>query len=118
MTEELIPIVMFLGLTIVLSLVFWFRHRSRTEVQLTIRSALDKGHELTPELIDRLGYPRAGKNGDLRIATIWLALAIALVLAGFAVGEREVIRGTLAGAAFPFCIGVAYLLNWRFAGPD
>jgi len=117
-TEEMIPIVMFAGLTIVFSLVVWFRFRARSEMQQTIRMALDKGQELSPEIIDRLGHPKASKNRDLRLSTIWLALAVALALCGVAVGEADAIRGTLAGAAFPFCIGIAYLINWRFAGDD
>ncbi len=109
---------MFIGLTVVISLMFWFRYRTRTEVQQTIRRVLDKDVVLTPELLDRLGQPTAGKNADLRVATIWLSLAVALVLCGLAVGDEEVMRGTLAGAAFPFCIGIAYILNWRFASED
>ena len=109
---------MFLGLTVVFSLLVWFRFRARSEMQQTIRLALDKGHELSPEIIDRLGHPKASKHRDLRLATIWLALAVALALCGLAVGEIDAIRGTLAGAAFPLCIGVAYLINWRFAGQD
>lgn len=116
--ELMIPIVMFIGLTIVLSLVVWFRFRARSEMQQTIRMALDKGQELNAEIIDRLGHPKASKNRDLRLATIWLALAVGLALCGLAIGEVDALRGTLAGAAFPLCIGLAYLINWRFAGDD
>jgi len=109
---------MFVGLTIVFSLFVWFRYRSRSDMQQTVRMALDKGVELNPEVIDRLGHPRASKNRDLRLGTIWLSLAVALALIGVAVGEAEALRGTLAGAAFPFCIGIAYMILHRFAGED
>ena len=118
MDEILIPISMFAGLTIVLSLFFWFRYRARSDMQQTIRAALEKGMELSPEVIDRLGHPQAPKNKDLRFALIWLALGIALVLCGFAIGEPDALRGILAGAAFPFCIGIAYLIMWRFTERD
>ena len=83
---------------------------------MTIRQALDKGHELTPELIDRLGHPQASKDKDMRLALIWLALALGLVLCGLAVPDDsgDAFRGTLSGAAFPFSIGIAYLIMWRF----
>jgi hypothetical protein len=118
--EEFIPITMFVGLTIVMGLYFWFRYRGRQDMQMTIRQALDKGHELTPELIDRLGHPRASKDKDLRLALIWLALALGLVLCGLAIPDRtgDAVRGTLSGAAFPFAIGVAYLIMWRFTERD
>lgn len=116
MTEELIPIVMFLGLTIVFCTLFWFRYRARREMQETFRMALDKGHELTPEIIDRLGHPKASKDKDLRLGVIWLALAVGLVLCGVAVPDDsgDALRGILAGAAFPFAIGIAYVILYRF----
>lgn len=114
MNEELIPIVMFVGLTVVFCTLFWFRYRARREMQETFRIALEKGHELTPEIIDRLGHPRASKDKDLRLGVIWLALAVGLVLIGFAVPDEDALRGLLAGAAFPFAIGIAYLILHRF----
>lgn len=114
MNEELIPIVMFVGLTVVFCTLFWFRYRARREMQETLRVALEKGHELTPEIIDRLGHPKASKDKDLRLGVIWLSLAVGLVLIGFAVPDADALRGLLAGAALPFAIGMAYLVLHRF----
>ena len=116
MTEEMIPIVMFAGLTIVFCFLFWFRYRARSEMQQTIRMALDKGHELTPEIIDRLGHPKAAKDRDLRFGIIWLAIAAALAAFGFGIPdiEREVASIFMGIAAFPFAMGIAYLLLHKF----
>jgi len=114
MTEETIPIVMFLGLTIVFVALFWFRYRARHDMQETFRTALEKGHELTPEIVDRLGHPKASKDKDLRLGVIWLSIAVGLVLIGFAVPDEDALRGLLAGAALPFAIGMAYLILHRF----
>lgn len=114
MEETLIPIVMFSGLTIVFCTLFWFRYRARREMQETFRIALEKGHELTPEIIDRLGHPKASKDKDFRLGVIWLALAVGLVLIGFAVPDADAFRGLLASAALPFAIGTAYLILHRF----
>lgn len=117
---ELIPISMFAGLTIVICLFFWFRYRARNDMQLTIRHAIERGQELSPEIIDRLGHPRSPRNKDLRLALIWLAIASGLALCGYFVPDPtgDAFRGTLAGAAFPFCIGVAYIIMWRFASDE
>jgi len=119
-SDEMIPIAMFLGVTIVLCVLFWFRYRARSEMQQTFRMALDKGHELTPEIIDRLGHPKASKFKDLRYGAIWMSLAVGLALCGLAVPDSSgnALRGCLSGAAFPFAIGVAYLLLYRFTGKD
>ena len=116
MAEEMIPIVMFISIALVFIALFWFRYRSRSEMQQTVRSALDKGIEISPELIDRLGAPTPRKHKDLRLGAIWMSLAVGLVLIAFANpgGDAEAFRGTLAGAALPFSIGGAYLLLWYF----
>lgn len=118
MVEEMIPIVMFLSLAVVFVALFWFRYRSRRDMQETFRAALDKGHELTPDIIDRLGHPKASQYKDLRLGVIWLAVAAGLVLIAFAVPDPSghALRGTLAGAAFPFSIGIAYMILYRFTG--
>ena len=119
MAEEIIvPVVMFIGLTVVFSLLFWFRYRARHEMQETLRVALDKGQDLTPEIIDRLGHPKAAPDKDLRLGVIWLAIAAGLALCGVAIPDDsgEALRGVLAGAAFPFAIGVAYMILYFFAG--
>jgi len=113
---EWVPISMFLGLTVVFCVLFWFRYRARREMQETFRIALDKGHELTPEIIDRLGHPKASKDKDLRLGVIWTAIAVGMVLIGFAVPDPtgDALRGILAGAALPFAIGIAYMILYRF----
>ena len=118
MYEELIPISMFVSLAVVFSLLIWFRYRARREMQETLRVALDKGQDLTPEIIDRLGHPKAAPDKDLRLGVIWLAIAVGLALCGFAIPDDsgEAWRGILAGAAFPFAIGVAYMILHFFSG--
>lgn len=120
MIEELIPIVMFISIAVVLIFLLWFRFRSRDGMQQTIRMALDKGHELTPEIIDRLGHPKAGKYRDLRLGVIWLSVAVGLALMAVAVGNfaTEALHGTLASAGLPFAIGIGYLILYRFTSKD
>ena len=116
MAEEMIPIVMFISIALVFIALFWFRYRSRSEMQQTVRNALDKGIEMSPELIDRLGAPRPRKHKDLRLGVIWMSLAVGLSLIAMVNpgDEPEAVRGILAGAALPFSIGGAYLLLWYF----
>lgn len=120
MAEELIPIIMFISIAVVLVFLFWFRFRAREGTQQTIRTALDKGHELTPEVIDRLGHPRPSKYRDLRLGVIWLAIAVGLALMAVAVGNfaKEALHGTLASAALPAAVGVGYLIIHWITGKD
>ena len=118
MTGEWIGFAAVVAPAILLAIFFWFRLKARRDMQETIRTAIDKGQELSPEVIDRLGHPKQPKDKDMRLAVIWLAIAIGLVLIGVAVPEPEALRGTLAGAAFPFTIGMAYLFLHKFGKRD
>ncbi|MCP5093687.1 MAG: hypothetical protein GY949_22525 [Gammaproteobacteria bacterium] len=113
---EWVPIVMFIGLTVVVCVFFWLRYRARNEMQQTFRLALDKGQELTPEVIDRLGHPKPSKDKDMRLGIVWLALAVALVSFGFGIPdyEGEVSRIFMGISAFPFAIGFAYMILYKF----
>lgn len=118
--EAMIPIVMFIVLGIVVVLFFWFRYRMRGEMQQTIRTAIDKGQELTPEIVERLGQPKPPRDRDLRRAIIAVAVAVALVIFGAMIPEdSDEAQQVFAGlAAFPFCFGIAFFVLHRFTGRD
>jgi len=121
MNDEWIPIAMFAAIALIFFLVLYFKYRGSAEMQQTIRLALERGTELTPEIINRLGAPaEPSRNKDLRAGLIWMGLALGLALCGFAVAtfSIEALYGCLAGAAFPFAIGLAYLVMWRYGASD
>lgn len=116
MEELWIPIVSVVGLTIILCLFFWFRYRTRGDMQATIRTAIEKGQELSPEAIDRLGNPKRSQDKDLRLALLWIALALGMAVFGILIpdSDDEAQQVFLGMGAFPFFIGLAYLIMWRF----
>jgi Domain of unknown function (DUF6249) len=116
---EWVPITAFIGMTIVLCALFWFRYKTKEKMHETFRAALDKGQELTPEIIDRLGHPKAAKDKDLRRGVIWIAVAIGLTAFGFGIPDDDEVAGIFMGiAAFPLVIGIAYLILHKFTDRD
>ena len=117
MAEDiLVPIAFFGAIALIIWLVVSYRHRGRADKQQTIRLALEKGAELTPELMKSISEPEPAKNKDLRSGLIWLALGVGLALCGLAVPDPtgNALQGCLAGAAFPFSLGIAYIIMWRY----
>ena len=112
---EWVPIVMFIGMTIVLCAVAWLRYKTKEGMQQTFRAALDKGQELTPEVIDRLGHPKPPKDKDLRLGIIWIAIAIGLTAFGFGIPDEDDVATIFMGiSAFPLMLGIAYLILHKF----
>lgn len=116
--EQIVPIVLLLAIALVGVFFLHYRHRTRAQVQETIRSALSQGAQLTPELVQVLGEPAAPKNSDLRRGVILLFFGFAL----FFCGVIAAMFGTDDGGAaffmvistFPLLVGAAYLLLWKF----
>ena len=119
MEDVLIPLIAIGIPAAVVALLIWLVYRSKNEVQRTLRIALEKG-DLTPEMVDRLGHPRPTKNKDLRLAFIWLAVALGLALMGVFVPDptNNAFSALFAVAAIPLMIGIAYLFIWKFASQD
>jgi hypothetical protein len=86
------------------------------ELVRLVSLSIEKGQDLSPEVIDRLGHPRPHKDRDLRLALIWIALAVGLALFGFAIPEHkdDAQRVFMGIAAFPLSLGIAFLIMWRF----
>ena len=116
MEDVWIPIILFIATAVVMSLWIYFRYRSRNALQQTVRAAIEKGQDLSPELLDRLGQPRSSGHMDLRRGVIAVGIGVAFAIFAFVLDERDAVRPLLAIAAFPFMLGVAYLALWGFAG--
>ena len=112
--EVWIPLSMFIGLAIVLSLWVWFRYRSKRDVQDTIRKAIDKGEGLSPETIDNLVNPPVSPQRDLRRGVISVGLAVATALFALFLDESDALGPLMGVSMFPLCIGAGFLLMHRF----
>ena len=113
-----VPIVMFISFAVVLCMLFYFRHRTRQAVQQTVRTAIEQGQQLTPEILERLGEPPQPKDIDLRRGVISVSIGLGIAVFGWLVGEEEAVGPLLGIASLPLLIGIAYLGLWRFGPKD
>lgn len=117
MNEDVVGPIFFFS-TVLICFVTWlyFKQRARADTHQTIRLAMERGQDLSPDIIKQIAEPEPSKDRDLRRALVFLGLAMGLVLCGFAVPDPDALRGLLAGASFPFSIGVAFLIMWWYGG--
>ncbi len=120
MNEEIfIPITMFLFLAIVIGMTIVYRSRTKESQQQTIRAAIDKGQELTPDLIKQIGSPpEPAKDRDLRRALIAIAIGAGFLALGLTIPEEEATQIFGGFASFPIFIGLAYLAMHFFGSKD
>jgi hypothetical protein len=116
--ELWVPIVLFLSIATVLGLWFYFRYRARREVQETVRAAIERGQELTPEFLERLGEPGDARQSDLRRGVIAAGIGAGFIAFALILGEEDAVRPLMAIGMFPVMIGLAYLGLWRFVDRD
>ena len=114
--EVLIPLSMFVGMSVVISLFFMYRYRARRDLQDTLRAAIEKGQELTPEIIARLGTPPSAKDRDLRRSLVSFAIAAGLAVLAVGIGttDDEAYPIMLSLSGFPLFIGAAFFLMHRY----
>lgn len=110
-----VPISMFLSLGAVVALGLFYRYRTRAELQKTLRTAIERGQEMTPEFLERLGDPPRTPEADLRRGLVAVALGAGFAIFALVLGEEDAVGPLLGLSAFPFCVGAAYLAMWKFA---
>jgi len=118
--DMFIPITAFLSVAAVIILFLYFRFRARFEVHKTVRAAIERGQQMSPEFLERLGdaQPARGALRDLRIGVTSMALGVAIASFGWLLGESDAIRPLLAIGNIPFLVGLALVGLWKFAPRD
>lgn len=112
--EVWVPLSMFIGLAVVLSLWVWFRYRAKRDLQETIRTAIEKGQGLSPELIENLVNPPVSPQRDLRRGVISVVIAAAIALFAVFLQEEDAFGPLMGISMFPLSIGAGFLLMHQF----
>ncbi len=114
--EILVPLA---GIGMIIAIVCipaWLKSRERREMQATLRSAIDKGQTLPPEVVDLLSRENikapATASRDLRTGTILLAVSIGIAIMGYMIGfeDSDAFYPISGIAAIPGMIGLAFVI--------
>ena len=117
----LVPILLIIAIAVVLCVYFHLRHRTSQSVQETVRTAIEQGQQLTPEILERLGQvPKRAKSetSDLRRGVILVSAGLGFAALGVLLNEGIPWIFLAAVGLLPFFIGIAYLGLWRFDKSD
>lgn len=115
----LIPIAIAVCVSVVVLVFLFLRYRTRYDYQQTVRHVVEKGQQLTPEFLQRLGEQATKQdrnpNRDLRFGAIAIAIGLAIGSFGLILGEPDAVRPLIGVGNLPFLVGVAMLALWKFA---
>lgn len=117
MDEIFIPIFLFAAIVAIIWLFSHYNYKKRLTAHETLRLAVEKGQEVSPELVERMSYLNDPVKSDLRRGVLLIAFGIAFMVLGAIVphDEPEAVRGILGVSSFPVVLGLAYLGLWRFS---
>lgn len=117
MQAIVVPVALFAAIVAAIWLFSHYNFKKRLTAHETLRLAIDKGQEMSPELIERMSYLSDPVKSDLRRGILLIAFGLAFVMLGLVIpsDEPEAARGVIAIASFPIILGIAYLGLWRFS---
>lgn len=113
--EVLIPLGFFAMIGAIVIVPTWLKSRERSELQSTLRTAIDKGQPMPPEVIDALtkNVKTAPTSlSDLRTGVLWIAIGLGFGVFGYVIGfqAEQAFHPLLGVAAIPTIIGLAFVL--------
>jgi ABC-type Na+ efflux pump permease subunit len=112
--EIVVPVVLFGSVVGVVWLIMFYGQKRRAEAFQTLRLAIEKGQEITPEAMAAMAR-MSPPNRDMRLGIIFISIALAFASMGLIIGTgegsdmHEAIRPLLGIAVFPLFLGLAFL---------
>lgn len=115
MEDVVVPIILFLVIGAIVIVPTWLKSRERSEMQTTLRAAIDKGQPVPPEVIEALTRNvkvAPTSLSDLRTGIVWVAVGIGFGLFGYFMSfeESDFHFPSMGIAAIPIVIGLAFIV--------
>lgn len=111
--EDIIAIIGGLALfPLIIFISMHYRYKAREKNVELIKSMLDTGKDITPDIIKSVGFTAKRSHSDLRTGMILVATGLAMIVFGGVIPEDEA-QSVFGGLAmFPALIGITYLIFW------
>ncbi|NVK10440.1 MAG: hypothetical protein HWD83_00420 [Gammaproteobacteria bacterium] len=110
MTELLAIFGIFVAPAMVIAYYIKSRTTARLAIQETVRLAIEKGQQLSPDTIESFMKKPRNTNDDFRSALVFGAIGISTIVIGFVYGDLIAARYI---GLIPLAVGIAYAINWK-----
>lgn len=114
--ELIVPVTMFASIVGIVWLVSHFNYKKRLTLHETMRHAVEKGQDMSGDLMEKLALITDPVRADLRKGVLFLAFGAAFGFLATMIGMEngEAIMPMIGIASFPVFLGLAYLGLWKF----
>jgi len=114
MEDILVPIAVFGSMVLVVWTVMHYKAKVKAQNAGIITAMINKGDNVTPEVIRSIGFMPKRRHGDLRTGLILAAIGLAFMVMGQVIPEDEAPQIMTGIASFPLLIGLAITAFWYF----
>ena len=111
MAGEWVPITLFLTAAAIIVALIYFTFKKENSRQETIRAAIDRGQELTEDVVKSLTPPKS-KNIGLAFGLPCIGLGFGMLVFGLGIGEPE----AAWASAFLLFFGLGFVIYWYIDG--
>jgi hypothetical protein len=116
MEEVLVPLGLFAIIPVIVGVVTFNRRKASEAMGRVLETMVAKGDVPTPETIKALGVRQRPQHADLRTGLVLIAIAIAMILCGGTIPDKDG-QAVLGGLAmFPLLVGIVYTGLWFAIG--
>lgn len=114
MEDILVPIVLFLVIGGAIVGGQYFKYRRRQDLQSTIRTAIERGQELPPEVLETISNPKRPprKDQDIRWGLALIGFGLGTGIYHFFLGEDGAPNPMVIAGTIAFFIGLGLTALW------
>lgn len=112
MSDDWIPIILFLSIAAVAITWLLLSHRNKVALLSTIEKSINGGTPMTPEMLERISYNQSPRVKDLRRGVVLMALGLAGIMAGYLSGDVDARTPFLMISMLPLFMGAGFLVVW------
>lgn len=114
MSAELATLfVIILTLTVIILLHMSNRYKLKVKTHELLEKSIDKGIDVTPELIEKLHHDRSPRFKDFRRGIIMAAIGAAVFCFSLVIPEDDTAKVFRGLSLLPIFVGAGFLLVWK-----
>lgn len=88
-------------------------HKTKIRTHELLEKSIDKGIDVTPELLDKLNNVKSPRFKDFRRGIIMCAIGAAVYAFSYIIPPDDAAKVFRGLSVFPFFTGVGFLLVWK-----